>query len=373
VALVTCRGRIRNVDDTRLSSGEQEEFSPDILKISAEGAFRVPGKSGQILIRRTSIDRPDSPGGFSLDPGRISREKYMESTHDNDSVFGAGQLVTCRLEELRPHPSYTQHGLTVPAAQLSALVELGDLAFRERIVITQNRTIIDGYARVKLAQLKERPALPCIVYELTETEALQCLLQRHLQSSGWNAFTRGQLAMDLEPGLREKALSNQRTGGQNKGSSRLTEADKIDVRAKIAEAAHLSVGTISKVNQLLLAAIPELLQALRNGEVRIDRAYKWSKRSAEEQREALWRYQSERSIRKTIRNLLSPCRSKSALNPPEVLDLTQLLSALRSGKLGCTRVVTINIPGKAIFVTEELSRTLGSQEELVFTCATNNR
>ena len=297
----------------------------------------------------------------------------MESTNGNGSLLGAGQLVTCRLDELRPHPSYVQHRLTVPASQLSALVELGDLAFRERIVITQDRTIIDGYARVKLAQLKERQALPCIVYELTETEALQCLLQRHLKSSGWNAFTRAQLAMDLEPGLREKALSNQRAGGQNKGSSILTEAEKIDVRAKIAEAAHLSVGTISKVNQLLLTAIPELLQALRNGEVRIDRAYKWSKRSPEEQREALWRYQSERGIRKTIGNLLSPYRSKSPPTAPEVGDLTKLLSALQSGKLDSARVVTINVPGKAIFVTEELFRTLDSQEELALTCATNNR
>jgi hypothetical protein len=284
-----------------------------------------------------------------------------------------GQLVDCRLDELRPHPSYIRHNFTVPASQLSTLVELGDLAFRERIVITQDRTIIDGYARVKLAQLQERQALPCIVYELTETQALQSLLQRHLQSSGWNAFIRGQLAMDLEPGLREKAISNQRAGGQNKGSSILTEAEKVDVRTKIAEAAHLSVGTISKVNQLLRTAIPELLQALRNGEVRIDRAWKWSKKSAEEQREALWRYQTENGIHKTIRNLLSPYRWKSPPTSPEVGDLIKLLSALQSGKLGSVRVVSINVPGKAIFVTGELFRALESQEELALVCATNNR
>jgi hypothetical protein len=328
------------------------------------------GKFGSNLHRLTALSRAVFLWTRSE---QISTEKHLESTHGNGSLLAAGQLVTCRLDELRPHPSYLQHGLTVPAAQLSALVELGDLAFRERIVITQDRLVIDGYARVKLAQLKERQALPCIVYELSETEALQSLLQRHLQSSGWNAFTRGQLAMDLEPGLREKALSNQRAGGQNKGSSILTEAEKVDVRAKIAEAAHLSVGTISKVNQLLLTAIPELLQALRNSEIRIDRAYKLSKKSPEEQREALWRYQSERCIRRTIRNLFSPYRSKSPLTAPEVHDLTRLCSALQSGKLGFARVVCVKVPGKAIFVTEELFRTLESQEELVLTCATNNR
>jgi hypothetical protein len=87
----------------------------------------------------------------------------MESTYGNGSLLGAGQLVTCRLDELRPHPSYVQHRLAVSASQLSTLAELGDLAFREPIVITQDRTIIDGYARVKFAQLKERQTLPCTV------------------------------------------------------------------------------------------------------------------------------------------------------------------------------------------------------------------
>ena len=151
----------------------------------------------------------------------------------------------------------------------------------------------------------------------------------------------------------------------------MTEAEKVDVRAKIAEAAHLSVGTISKVNQLLMTATPELLQALRNGEVRIDRAWKWSQKSAEEQREALWRFQSERGIRKTIQNLLSPYRSKNPPTAPELGDLTKLLWALQSGKLSA-RVVSVNVPGKAIFVTDELLGTLALQEELALTCATNN-
>ncbi len=122
----------------------------------------------------------------------------------------------------------------------------------------------------------------------------------------------------------------------------------------------------------MLTAIPELLEALRKGEVRIDRAYKWCKRSPEEQREALWRYQSERGIRKTIRDLLSPYRSKGPQTAPEVSGLTRLLCALQAGKLGPARVVSVNVPGKAIFVTEELFRTLESQEELALTCATNN-
>ncbi len=58
-----------------------------------------------------------------------------------------GQLVTCRLNELRPHPTYVRHHLTVPADQLSTLAERGDRAFLEPLAITQDRTIVDGYAR----------------------------------------------------------------------------------------------------------------------------------------------------------------------------------------------------------------------------------
>ncbi len=53
--------------------------------------------------------------------------------------------------------------------------------------------------------------------------------------------------------------------------------------------------------------------------------------------------------------------------------LIKLMSALQLGKVGSVRVISINIPGKAIFVTEELLRTLEAQEELALTCATNTR
>ncbi len=50
----------------------------------------------------------------------------MESTNDTGGPLGAGQLVTCRLDELHPHPSYVRHHLAVPASKLSALADRGD-------------------------------------------------------------------------------------------------------------------------------------------------------------------------------------------------------------------------------------------------------
>ncbi len=187
-------------------------------------------------------------------------------------------------------------------------------------MITRDRTILDGYARLELARLQGRATLPCIEFDLTESEALQWLLQKHRRSNGLNDFSRILLALELEPWFREKARSNQRAGGQNKGSSNLTEAARLDVRSEIAGAAGVSVGNVSKVKQLTLTADSELLQALRGGEISIHRAWRWCKESPERQREELRVYQSERGTKKTIRLLVSRHRSKSL---PVVPDLAQ--------------------------------------------------
>jgi hypothetical protein len=113
-----------------------------------------------------------------------------------------------RVVELRLHPSYVGHQISVPASQLSALAALGSLAFREPIVVTRDLTIIDGYARFQLAKHQGRETLSCLEYDLTEEEALRWLIQSHRPSWGLNAFSRVLLVLDLEPFLQERALAN---------------------------------------------------------------------------------------------------------------------------------------------------------------------
>jgi len=268
-----------------------------------------------------------------------------------------------RLDALREHPSYVRHQITVPTAQFSRLIALGDFVFQEPIDITADGTILDGYARVKLARLKGRLTLSCRVHRLSELEATRYLLKKHLRLNGWHNFTRGQVALDLEPDLREQALANQRAGGQNKGSSKLTEAARVDVRAEMAEAADLSEGTIRKVKQLLGTAIPKLIEALRDGEVSIHRAHQWSQKTANEQRDALWRYRSDRDSRK-IR--VKPRLQRPSMLPtdPKAADLIRLLAAEQAGKIDPIRVASTKLPGRTIYVTEELVQAMGSQEEL---------
>jgi len=301
-----------------------------------------------------------SRGGFSLDSiqTNFEREKLMEPTNDNGSLLRAGQLVTCRLDELRPHPSYIRHCLMVPACQLSALSERGDRAFLEPLAITRDRTILDGYARWELARRKGRATLPCLEYDLSDEDALRWLLLRHCRSNGLNDFCRILLAPELESCFREKGLSNQQAGGQSKGSSKLTEADRIDVRKKIAEAAGVSVGNVTKVKQLVTTAHPELLEALRAGEVSIHRAWKWSVKSQERQTEALRTYGAEKGVNKAIRDLISRHDPRSLPIAPDLESLISRLSQIKAAECSSINLSVIRLPGKTIFVTEELLQSL---------------
>ena len=280
--------------------------------------------------------------------------------------------VSIRIDELRPHPSYVRHHLSVPAHKLSALADLGDVALRDPLVITRDGTILDGYARWELARLRGRPTLNCIRYEMTEAEAIQYLIWRHRRSSGLNDYCRILLALDLEPSLREKALSNQRAGGYDKGWSKLTEAGRVDVRSGIAKAAGVCDGNVTKVKRLLTTAHPKVLEALQSGEVRIDRAWKWSKEPSEKQTEMLRVFRSKRGIGKAIRNLISRHNPKCIPAISDLESLLRFLSSHDSTELRSVPVSEVKACGKAVYVTEELAQDLELSKEL-FRCEIESR
>jgi hypothetical protein len=272
-----------------------------------------------------------------------------------------------RLDELRPHPSYIRHQLSVSAPQLSSLIACGALAFSVPILITRDRLIIDGYARLELARRQGRTTILCSEYDLSEEESFRLLIQTHLPSRGLNAYCRILLARDLEPSLRNQARANQQAGGQNKGSSNLTEAN---VRKEVAKAAGVSVGNVTKVDQLRDAA-PQVLKALRTGDVRIHQAWLWRKLSTEQQQEQLRLYQVQRGLKQKVKRFASKHR---ALTPgpadPDLLtmaDLDRLAERLpailsRERQSEPPLVGLIDAPGKFIFLSKELYQTASAQQ-----------
>jgi hypothetical protein len=266
--------------------------------------------------------------------------------------------VTCRVDELRAHPSYLRHDLSVTASQLSALTAKGELAFRDPIVITQDRVVLDGYARWALARRQRREVLQCLEYRLTEEQGLEMLLQRHRRQAGLNSFLRILLALDLEPWLQEKARANQQAGGQEKGWSNLTKAQKVIVRSQIAAAAGTSTGSVTKVKQLLASIQPELEVALRHGEISIHRAWLWMALPPRTQIEALKLHQSKEGVGKAIREALSQHQARTAPASLSPVDLAKFLSKLNAAPLEPLAVIPIKMRGRTVFLTEELMGSL---------------
>jgi len=278
------------------------------------------------------------------------------------------------VSELRPHPSYARHNLSAPTFKLAALEEQGELGFSHPLLITQDKFIIDGYARWELAKRKGRPTLRCVEYDLTEQQALKWLIQTHRPSQGLSDFIRIELALDLELYFHEKAVLNQQVGGRCKGLSKLTAAERVNSRREVARFAQLSVGNVHKVKYILEHACSPLKEAARTREISINLADKWSHEPDAKQHEHLRLMRIERGIRRKARHLVAAELARVAPSKPDeqvirLPDFVTLVNQLttiapeRSKEFDTIEVKLVGGPGRAIFVTEELIHALTPQQE----------
>jgi hypothetical protein len=286
--------------------------------------------------------------------------------HQDEQAEFPCQLVVRSIDELNPHPSYVRHELSVSASQLSALIELGSLAFHQPIVISQNGIVVDGYARCELARLQGRQKILCLEYDLTEEEALHWLIQSHRPLRGLNSFCRTLLALDLAPSLQEAARTNQQIGGRSKGSSNLTEVQKIDVRSRIAAIAGVSTGNVAKGEEVSRSTPASVQQALRLGEIRVHKAWQWRHLSRQQQLESLEDYRSRKGTNQTSRRLIQ--RHVARLAPTQIIlpSLGEVLKPLlpdRAAVLDSIVVSKIDAPGKIAYFTEDALRALERAKE----------
>jgi hypothetical protein len=257
---------------------------------------------------------------------------------------------------------------------LAALEAIGDLAFQYPLLVTQDKFIIDGYARRELARRKGRPTLQCVEYDLTEQQALEWSIQTHRPSQGLSDFIRIELALDLEPYFQEKAALNQQAGGRGKGLSKLTTAERVNSRREVARVAQVSVGNVHKVKYILEHACSPLKQAARTREISINLADKWSHEPEGKQLEHLRRLRIERGIRRKARHLVAaelalvePKANEQVMRLPDFATLVSQLTAIapeRSKEFDTIEVNLVDGPGRAIFITEELIRALKPQQEI---------
>jgi hypothetical protein len=296
-----------------------------------------------------------------------SREQQTtpdQSTGETPFSGVQGRIVIRRVNELGTHPSFNRHGLSVPIANISDVGSQAAPSLREPLVISQDQIILRGYAQWELARLQGRVTIPCIEYNLAEEEALHFLLQSHRRTHGLSDFARILVALDLEPWLHQKARLNQKAGGLKKGSSTLAKAARVDVRSEIASAAGVSTGNVTKVKQLVQTASPDLLQALRLGEVSIHRGWQWSKEAPHKQRQRLFQRQGEIGVRKTIRQLVSQHRPKETPSVLAIGDLLRFLREVDEDDADLVHIVVVEAPGNFIFITQEMCQGITPQREL---------
>jgi hypothetical protein len=265
-------------------------------------------------------------------------------------------LVTRELHDLRPHPSYIKHCLSVSASRLAALAELGDLAFVQPILVSRKGIIVDGYARWELARRQGRATILCLEYDWSDEEALRWLVQSHSPSKGFTSFSRCLLALDLEPSFQERARVNQQIGGQGKSSSHLTEAQKLDVRSEIAAVASVSTGSLTKAKRVVVDAHPTIRNAAKSGEIRVHRAYQWSLLSHHHQLKKLEEFRSCKGVGLVSRRLIQKHVARMApakLIPPTLGHVLRLLIPDRIGVLDEISVSEIDAPGRIAYFSKD--------------------
>jgi hypothetical protein len=316
----------------------------------------------------------ENRGGISPDPQPRNQQNGLNVSSNNLSTIthSQSQLLSWRVGDLRPHPSYARLGIKVPASRLNALLEMGEDAFLFPMIVTSSGIVIDGYARLEVARLQGRATVECVEYDISQEEALRRLLLCHRPSPGLPPFTRIAMARSLTKSFKAKALKHQQVGGRDKGSSKLPESERVDVQKEIAAAAGVSVGTLSHALEVLETGDPEVQSALCSGEIKIDRAWRWCKKPQGQQRENLKVYRRNRGMEKVAEKLVAKqarrvrciAPRKSRWHNATSIEAVRRLATLPPDKLNSVAVIFIKAPISVIALSQDIGQFLGFREEV---------
>jgi hypothetical protein len=270
-----------------------------------------------------------------------------------------GRPVARFSEQLRPHRALDATGWT----DIHEINEAARRKFQlvaEPILITTQGIILSGINSWRLALSEGEKHIPCIEYDLDETECIEYILATHRTRSRWNSFVRIRLALTLEPCFQQRALDNMRAGGKCKGSTNLSKADRIEVRREIANAAGTGTGNVDKVKAILRSAHPNLIAALQNGSLRIHRAWKWCRLSKLQQKEEFAIYEEEQTHRKILREFGG--QSQASFDQRQALEALQLFDTRHPGQIEVRRSVR---KGTVVILGQDLVEEIRAIEDAI--------
>lgn len=267
--------------------------------------------------------------------------------------------------ELDPHTLLVKCGIRPSAIRLSAIAESSDPSNLDPIYITRDDKILKGQEECEFARMMNIEKVLCLEYDLDEEGQILWILEHNRKTPYLNDSLRIEMALELKPIHREHAHNHMQSGGALKGSMNLAQSERIDCRKKIAAAAGVADSQVSKFEELLEKGNPELLEALRNGEVKINRAYCWL-RLGVPLTDQLAQHRALLGTSKAVDLLLrrhqsKPQATKEILDPRRIGSaLLAMDSALRANVV----VAPIRAPGQFLLLSEQLLHNLQTQGEL---------
>jgi len=273
-----------------------------------------------------------------------------------------GSPVVRSPQKLRLHRALEEVGWTGVINEFNEAAKLSHTSVTDPILITTTGTILSGFGRWRSAVFDGRFEINCIEYPINEDESLQFMLAHHQTRCGWNDFVRIRLALTLKPSFQRRALDNMRAGGRSKGLANLPDVQRIDVRQEIANVAAVCPRNVGNVETILEVAHPRLIEALRDGMLKINRAIQLCKLPRAEQLEQFIRYREDRATNKVIRrSVAQPKEKKASLDVDAILDVLKQQQAQQPGS------VAIRVgrhKRTVVLIGQDLLAGLLSQKEL---------
>jgi hypothetical protein len=136
-----------------------------------------------------------SADGHSQQHSQPANRSDHQSNLSRLATRASIRVMPWQVRDLKPHPTYAQLGVKIPASRLNELIELGEDAFVFPLSVTSTGIVIDGYARLEIARLQGRETVMCVEFDIPEEEALRRLILCHRRLPGLPPFCRVKLAL----------------------------------------------------------------------------------------------------------------------------------------------------------------------------------
>lgn len=152
--------------------------------------------------------------------------------------------------------------------------------FKGAPIMVWGDIIVDGHNRYKICKEHNIPFdVKSIEFESKE-EAILWMVRQQIGRRSLTPLQRIQIVEKYCPFYKKKAKENMSSGGKSyspkkglKNSAKLSEKNRIDVRAELAKDADVSTDTYSKGLKILNSGNDELINETANGQKSINKAY----------------------------------------------------------------------------------------------------